>query len=305
MVMRPAAAGGTADQRLRRHHGAYHEIGHKRPVTKGGNKMQCSRLVGGLAAVAVLLTLIAAPTAVAAGTDLPPANPGAATIALSCLDAPFAPGGATRAGFDSPGLAKFVYACLGKWLPGTLPAQAALGVEVTRHQLRRGDLVFVGSDNHHVGVYTGGNKMVHAPGPGAVVKESIIDWSQGISLRRYDTRTGCHAALLAKRQLGVPYVFGGASLKGFDASGLTMYQYARLGVALPHGATDQQKQTKPVPLGKLRRGDLVFWGNAEYSYHVAIYMGCGRAISAPHAGAVVDYMSIKGAWIGGRLLPVR
>ena len=28
-------------------------------------------------------------------------------------------------------------------------------------------------------------------------------------------------------------------------------------------------------------------------------------IHAPHAGAVVSYGSIAGAWIGGRLLPAR
>jgi peptidoglycan DL-endopeptidase CwlO len=116
--------------------------------------------------------------------------------------------------------------------------------------------------------------------------------------------TGVQAARLARRQLGVPYVFGGAGPAGFDASGLTMYVYAQLGVALAHGATDQQRASKPISLGKLRRGDLVYWGSKKYSHHVAIYMGRGRVISAPHAGALVSYGTIKGAWIGGRLLPV-
>jgi cell wall-associated NlpC family hydrolase len=120
-----------------------------------------------------------------------------------------------------------------------------------------------------------------------------------------NARTGVQAARLVKRQLGAPYVFGGASPTGFDASGLTMYVFAQLGVALPHGATDQLKASKPIPLGRLCRGDLVFWGSKKYSYDVAIYMGRGRVISAPHAGAVVGYGTIKGAWTGGRLLPVR
>ena len=118
-------------------------------------------------------------------------------------------------------------------------------------------------------------------------------------------RTGVQAARLARRQLGMPYVFGGASPTGFDASGLTMYVYAQLGVALAHGATDQQKASQPISLGKLRRGDLVFWGSKEYSRYVAIYVGHGRVISAPHAGTLVSFGTIQGAWIGGRLLPVR
>ena len=84
-----------------------------------------------------------------------------------------------------------------------------------------------------------------------------------------------------------------------------MYVYAQHGVALAHGATDQQKASKPISLGKLRRGDLVFWGSKKYSRFVAIYVGHGRVISAPHAGAEVSFGTIEGAWIGGRLLPVR
>lgn len=304
-VLGSPSAGGTADQRPRRHQGAYLETGWKFPVAKGGNKMHHSRLVGGFTALAVLLMLIVAPVALATTAQLPPANPEAATIARSCLGVPFVAGGTTRAGLDSPGLAKFVYARLGVWLPRAMPAQAARGTRVTRHQLKPGDLVFFGSDYHHVGIYTGGDSMIDAPGSGSVVSTSTIDWALDMSLRRYDARTGYHAVLLARRQLGVPYVFGGASPAGFDSSGLTMYTFAQLGVALKHTTLDQQRQTKPIPLTKLRRGDLVFWGSASYSYHVGIYVGNGRVIHAPHTGSVVSYRTIKGAWIGGRLLPVR
>ena len=105
---------------------------------------------------------------------------------------------------------------------------------------------------------------------------------------------------IAQRYLGVPYVYGGASPSGFDCSGLTMYCYAQVGVGLSHGATDQQHASTPVPLNALQPGDLVFFGNASYSYHVGIYVGGGSMIHAPHTGAVVSYGSISGAWIGGR-----
>ncbi len=105
---------------------------------------------------------------------------------------------------------------------------------------------------------------------------------------------------IAQRYLGVPYVWGGASPSGFDCSGLTMYCYAQIGIHLAHGATDQQHASTPVPLGDLQPGDLVFFGNASYSYHVGIYVGGGQMIAAPHTGAVVSYCSIGGAWIGGR-----
>jgi cell wall-associated NlpC family hydrolase len=265
--------------------------------------MHRSRLVGGLAALAVLVVLIFSPVALA--TDLPPANPGVAAAAVRALGVPYVAGGASLSGFDAPGLAKFAYGRLGKWLPMDPAAQAARGVEVTRAQLRRGDLLFFGSDYRHVGIFVGGGQMIDAAGPGAVVARRAVSWTGDISLRRYDTRTGWHAAIIAKRYLGVPYVFGGASPSGFDASGFTMYVYAQLGVSLAHGATVQQRTSRPIPLGKLRRGDLVFYGSAKYSYHVAIYVGNGTVIHAPHTGAVVEYGSLDGAWIGGRLLPTR
>ncbi len=105
---------------------------------------------------------------------------------------------------------------------------------------------------------------------------------------------------IAQRYLGVPYVYGGATPSGFDCSGLTMYCYAQVGIGLSHGATDQQHASTPVPLNALQPGDLVFFGNASYSYHVGIYVGGGSMIHAPHTGAVVGYGSIGGAWIGGR-----
>ena len=105
---------------------------------------------------------------------------------------------------------------------------------------------------------------------------------------------------IAQRYLGVPYVWGGASPRGFDCSGLAMYCYAQIGIGMSHGATDQQRQSRPVSISALQPGDLVFFGSASYSHHVGIYAGGGQMIHAPHTGAVVSYGSISGAWIGGR-----
>lgn len=107
---------------------------------------------------------------------------------------------------------------------------------------------------------------------------------------------------IAKRYFGVPYVWGGASPSGFDCSGLTMYCYAQIGVNLYHGATMQQRASSPVALTDMRPGDLIFFGNASFSHHVAIFVGGTTCIEAPHTGDVVRYGTWTGrdAWIGGR-----
>ena len=106
---------------------------------------------------------------------------------------------------------------------------------------------------------------------------------------------------IAQRYLGIPYLWGGASPKtGFDCSGLVLYVYAQVGIQLSHGATDQQRASKPVPLNALQPGDLVFYGNASYSYHVAIYAGGGQTIEAARTGTLVRYGVVGTAWIGGR-----
>ena len=106
---------------------------------------------------------------------------------------------------------------------------------------------------------------------------------------------------IAQRYLGIPYVWGGASPGGgFDCSGLTMYVFAQVGVRLAHGATLQQRASTPVPLSALQPGDLVFYGNASFSSHVAIYFGGGRTIEAARTGTLVRYGILGNAWIGGR-----
>ena len=107
---------------------------------------------------------------------------------------------------------------------------------------------------------------------------------------------------VARKQLGIPYVWGGASRGGFDCSGLTLYVYRHIGRNLPHGATDQARRGMRVSLRRLKIGDLVFWGGSSYYYHVAIYAGHARIIEAPSAGKVVSYDGLGGAATARRLI---
>ncbi len=87
----------------------------------------------------------------------------------------------------------------------------------------------------------------------------------------------------AKKYLGVRYVWGGTSPKGFDCSGLVQYVYAKFGVNLNRVAADQATQGTKVKMANLKPGDLVFFdtnGGHSYINHVGIYIGDGNFIEA-------------------------
>jgi len=76
------------------------------------------------------------------------------------------------------------------------------------------------------------------------------------------------------------YVLGGTG-PHYDCSGLTQAAYAQIGIELPRVAHDQaQGGTTIDSLAQAQPGDLLFWGNPDNYYHVAIYAGGGTMISA-------------------------
>lgn len=83
--------------------------------------------------------------------------------------------GANIKGFDCSGLTLYAYAQVGINLPHYTGDQWKAGTQVGRDQLRPGDLVFFHADLHHMGMYIGDGKMVHAPQTGDVVKISPVD----------------------------------------------------------------------------------------------------------------------------------
>lgn len=97
---------------------------------------------------------------------------------------------------------------------------------------------------------------------------------------------------IAMQYLGVPYVWGGESPRGFDCSGLVKYVYGQMGVYLPHSAAAQYYAGTPVSYSQLAPGDLVFFG--QPISHVGIYIGGGSMIHAPFEGATVSITGVSG-----------
>ncbi len=98
----------------------------------------------------------------------------AASVAVSWahreLGKPYVWGAGGPNAFDCSGLTQYVYGKAGVSLPHYTGAQYNSGPHVSRGQLQPGDLVFFGSDLHHVGIYIGGGSMIEAPHTGANVR---------------------------------------------------------------------------------------------------------------------------------------
>ncbi|CAB1014217.1 hydrolase [Corynebacterium diphtheriae] len=97
------------------------------------------------------------------------------------------------------------------------------------------------------------------------------------------------------RDGGVADSFGDYNKVGFDCSGLTLYAFAGVGIALPHYTGYQYQKGTKVDPSNMQRGDLIFYGpNAEY--HVAIYLGDGTMLEAPQSGSSVKVSPVR--WSG-------
>ncbi|MER7932559.1 NlpC/P60 family protein [Streptomyces sp. NPDC093272] len=83
--------------------------------------------------------------------------------------------GATGPGsYDCSGLSQAAWKAAGVSLPRTTYDQVNAGTTVSLADARPGDLVFFYDDVTHVGIYIGDGMMIHAPKPGAYVREESI-----------------------------------------------------------------------------------------------------------------------------------
>lgn len=112
----------------------------------------------------------------------------------------------------------------------------------------------------------------------------------------------------AKRFIGVPYQWGGTSVRqGFDCSGLTMVVYHLNGLDLPRSSRQQWRAGQPINRSQLRKGDLVFFATAggRRVSHVGIYTGENRFLHAPGEGRTIRFASLSHHYFRSRYLGAR
>ena len=111
------------------------------------------------------------------------------------------------------------------------------------------------------------------------------------------------AVRFALAQIGKPYVFAASGPNAYDCSGLTMAAWGAAGVRLPHFAAYQYNMGHHVSRSQLEPGDLVFFYPGIQ--HVAMYIGNGMVVHAPHTGDVVRIAPLSefgSAYIGATRL---
>lgn len=95
-----------------------------------------------------------------------------AQIGKPCVWGAMGPGS-----YDCSSLTQAAWKAAGVALPRTANDQAVAGVAVPLSDIRLGDLVLFNGHVGHVGIYSGNGMMVHAPSPGAAIREESIHWA--------------------------------------------------------------------------------------------------------------------------------
>jgi hypothetical protein len=109
-------------------------------------------------------------------------------------------------------------------------------------------------------------------------------WIQsGDIIRDLQPLTIAQSIELAKRFLGLPYLWGGRSSFGYDCSGFTQMLVRSRGINMPRDADLQAawEGVEAVDRKDLRAGDLLFFGpTPDKITHTAMYIGEGQIIHA-------------------------
>lgn len=168
--------------------------------------------------------------------------------------------------------------------------------------LNKGDVVAVtGIDNGWYKISFNGKTGYVRSDYMTITKEALSSRGTEAAAASAASSKGSEIVAYAKQYLGVKYVYAGASSKGFDCSGYTMYVMKHFGYNLPHTATGQMGYGTSVAKSALQPGDLVFFcdpsrSGGKVASHVGIYIGSNQFIHASSGGGKVQIDSLSKAY---------
>ena len=168
--------------------------------------------------------------------------------------------------------------------------------------LNKGDVVAVtGIDNGWYKISFNGKTGYVRSDYMTITKEALSSRGTEAAAASAASSKGSEIVAYAKQYLGVKYVYAGASSKGFDCSGYTMYVMKHFGYNLPHTATGQMGYGTSVAKSALQPGDLVFFcdpsrSGGKAASHVGIYIGSNQFIHASSGGGKVQIDSLSKAY---------
>ena len=116
---------------------------------------------------------------------------------------------------------------------------------------------------------------------------------------------GENIVALAKKFMGVPYVFGGTTPSGFDCSGFLQYVFKQYGINIPRLADEQYLLGESAKTSQLSVGDLVFFSTyLEGASHCGFYVGDGKFLHTSSSKGVridsLDNEYWKPKFLGGK-----
>lgn len=124
----------------------------------------------------------------------------------------------------------------------------------------------------------------------------------GLPKNETSDSVGAHVATTAESMLGVPYVYGGNTPRGFDCSGLVQYAYQEAGMTVPRTTAQQLDASSRIDWRNARAGDLLFFRTRWKVSHVAIYLGDGQFVHAPSTGSNVSLGTMENPYYRSHLV---